>query len=438
MIELTEGRLGGGKTYSAVAKMAYRLAQGDTVVTNVKVKPRQLWEFVAEVYGVDFDQGAYWVEEEGKCERDQGQLWLIPNAQIREFQNHVPWGGLRGTADKVRVLVVLDEAHLYFNARDWNQTDRALLAFLTQSDKVSVDVLFISQSILNIDKQFARLVQYIWRYRDLSKWKIPGLGIRYPGNQILCCQYDYDGKTLLERRFVGKDRRIFRCYETAALLTDFPNTAGKVVGRRVKRVKRKNPMVKYLIVIGILVGCFCAWNLREKLTHLGAPAVVSGRVASPASVVSSGAVASHPLPPIGERLEPRVDRQRAYEVYAENFRGFMSDPSRPVLHTDQGWYVLGEMSPRGLVVGVSERRAKILLPDGRTGWVVGQEIAGNVPHSASPVSVSASVSSGSAPVVSLPSGSVERDHGYVPKNDAPGRWPVFEAAVAGSSKGGGR
>lgn len=340
MIEVFEGRLGGGKTYSAVSRIARHLAQGGTVVTNIRVIREALWAFVCEVYGVEFEHE---------------QLWSLSNEKIAEFHRHVPWGALRGSGENLRVLVVVDEAHLYFNARDWSTCSRELLAFLTQSDKVSVDIIFISQSALNIDKQFARLVQYIWRFRDLSKWKIPGLGISYPLNQILCVQNDYDGKTILDRKFVQKDKRIFGCYETAALLTDFPNTAGMIAKRKLKKVEKNYKMLKFFIPLAVIFGLVCLYFTKEKFNK-----VSSGQVG-----VSTSAPAAVPAALASSAKE---EMKKAYEIYDEDFRSWSSNDR--TLRTAQGWYQVGEMSGKGYVLGVSETRARIALPDGRVGWVV--------------------------------------------------------------------
>src|SRR4029077_20881529 len=131
------------------------------------------------------------------------------------------------------------------------------LTFLTQSRKVHTDVIFVSQSVLNMDKQFMRLVQYIWRFRDLSRWKIPGLGIPYPFKQILAVQFDYDGRTMLQRSFVQKDRKIFALFETNALLREFPRLEGAKTKRTVAKVQRQNAMARVLIPLGLVVRVIC-------------------------------------------------------------------------------------------------------------------------------------------------------------------------------------
>lgn len=235
MIEIFEGRLGGGKTYSAVYRMVCQLARGGLVATNVEVVWDGLRECVSQKFGVE-------IEPE--------QLIKLEDDQVYSFHRFTP----SGTSD-LPVLVVLDEAHIHFNARDHATTDRLYretLVFLTQSRKVATDVIFISQSALNLDKQFARLVQYIWRFRDLAKWRIPGLGIMCPLKGILCVQFDYDGRTILQRQYVAKDKAIFKSYNTNSLLRGFPRLEGITTKRTLGKAKSAGVSPAVVGCVGLL------------------------------------------------------------------------------------------------------------------------------------------------------------------------------------------
>jgi hypothetical protein len=212
MIEVFEGKLGGGKTYSAVVRIVHVLRRGGVVATNIELNRSAIVDYCARRYRVQLDLDK--------------QLFILTEDQLFNFHSHIPLGS---SAD-CRPLIVIDEAHLWFNSRDWAQASRDVLKFLTQSRKLHVDIIFISQSALNLDKQFIRMVQYIWRFRDLDRFKIPGLGITYPflikcltlglinSSQILVSQFDFDGRTLLDKSFVPKDLDIFELYQTNSLL----------------------------------------------------------------------------------------------------------------------------------------------------------------------------------------------------------------------------
>jgi hypothetical protein len=343
MIELYEGRLGGGKTYSAVVRMVDHLRRGGVVCTNVDLR----WDAVK----------AY-ISQRFRLQALDAQFIPLAADQIGLFHRYTP----SGSAD-LPVLVVLDEAHLTFNARDFAQTDklyRETLTFLTQSRKVNTDIIFIAQSVLNMDKQFMRLVQFIWRFRDLARWKIPGLGIPYPLKQILAVQFDYDGKTVLQRSFVGKDSRIFALYDTNSLVRPFPRLELAQTKHSLEKAQ-SYPRMKLLLPIIIVVAVIAAFILYNKMSHLG---VVSAPVAA---AVNSPNVSS--TPSASSSRDEGKKQLGAYDIYSEHFLAW-NGKSRSLKTTEGGWYEVGEMSDKGYVTAISDRRARIAQPDGRTGWIV--------------------------------------------------------------------
>ena len=236
MIEIFEGRLGGGKTYFATYRILSHLAQGGIVCTNVDLIWPGCVEYGRRRLGLEFESD---------------QLVQLEDNQICDFYKFTP----SGTSD-LAVLVVLDEAHIHFNARDFAVTDkmhRETLTFLTQSRKVDTDIIFISQSALNLDKQFFRLVQYIWRFRDLARWKVPVFGVKSPYKGIVACQYDYDGKTMLDRQFLNKDKDIFSCYRTKSLVRGFVRLEGLNTKRVLKKVK-KSKIRRYAVLCSLFLG----------------------------------------------------------------------------------------------------------------------------------------------------------------------------------------
>jgi zona occludens toxin (predicted ATPase) len=332
MIEIYEGRLGGGKTYSAVVRIVDHLRQGGVVSTNVELN----WEAI-----VDYAKRFY------RVILQESQLIKLEDDQIGEFHKHTPSG-----TDKLAVLVVLDEAHLNFNSRDWSTTSKQTLAFLTQSRKVHTDIIFISQSALNIDKQFMRLVQYIWRFRDLSKWKIPGLGIGYPFQQILSCQYDYDGKTMLQKTFQFKNKEIFKLYKTNSIVRGFPRLEGVETSRTLETIKRRINM-KYIIIIGLVIGIFAAFKLKDQIKNIGKP--------------KTAKKTEQTTPEVKPKIEaPKIG---AYEMHTEKFVSWIEETGE--LITDKGKYKKGEMSERGFVLGISATGVvKVQQSDGRTAWII--------------------------------------------------------------------
>lgn len=69
------------------------------------------------------------------------------------------------------ILYVLDEAHIAFSSRAWQQTGQAVLYYLSQHRKLSDDVIVITQSANLIDRQFRSVCQDFTTIRNHSKEK---------------------------------------------------------------------------------------------------------------------------------------------------------------------------------------------------------------------------------------------------------------------------
>jgi hypothetical protein len=225
-----------------------------------------------------------------------------------------------------------------------------------------------------MDKQFMRLVQFIWRFRDLAKWKIPGLGLQYPFKQILAVQFDYDGKTIMQRSFVRKDKRIFGLYNTNSLIRAFPRLDNVKTNLKLAKVERKR--MKFLLPLGIVFGLVCAFLLYKKIGDIG----------KPKQAIIASAVIPTPTPPPSDRSVNTTKQQDAekkknegaYDIYEEEFRAW-NGSNRTLRTTEGGWYEVGEMSAKGYVTAISDRRVRIAQPDGRTGWIVATRSPKDVP-----------------------------------------------------------
>jgi hypothetical protein len=202
----------------------------------------------------------------------------------------------RGTSDKP-VLVFIDEAHLWFNSRDWAKQSRDFLNYLTLSRRFHVDLVFVSQHPDNVDKQVRRLIQHYWYFRDMSKYRVPVLDVSWPLKQILQCQYDQDGRTLLNRRFVAKDPAIFECYNSFQMIREFPQLKNEGVttdfGNQGK-VKRGFRMSWKLVVLLIVVGLMFAGCGVRRLVKNGAG--VSGTKPIVEVEVPAGSLRAEPEP----------------------------------------------------------------------------------------------------------------------------------------------
>lgn len=210
IIESYTGNVGSGKTYHAVLRAYRHLLMGGHVYGNVRLNKVAIeLAAAADGYSIDYDAQVHWLE----------------NAQISKYPRHITAGD-----SDLSVLLLIDEAHLYFNARDYKETSKEILIMNTQTRKIRVDIICITQHIDNIDAQFRRLFQFDWFHVDLAKVYFPVLRfqLKIPVTQRVC----FDAQNRKIRHGVWhevRSSRYFAMYESTALLVDV--AVGKSIGR---------------------------------------------------------------------------------------------------------------------------------------------------------------------------------------------------------------
>lgn len=200
MIKIVSGKLGAGKTLFAVSEIVDLLCEGVTVPTNINLKWDAIKDYARRARGVRL------------CD---SQFIRVCPEQNPDWHLQVPWG-VRGCP----VAAYFDEIHLFFNARDWAQTDkmrRGLLKFHTQSRKAFVDVTYICQEKETVEKQFRAMAE--WEYAVVSTSHLP-LGVfgTLPLKAFVVVVRDIDRGHVVKRIFRRYDPRVFGLYDSFQML----------------------------------------------------------------------------------------------------------------------------------------------------------------------------------------------------------------------------
>ena len=362
MIEIFEGRLGGGKTYSAILRIESHLSRGGHVYTNVELFAQQLVTRLLEKgwEGVGPDQ-----------------VHFIRSEEIARFYEVVPIG-----AKELPVLVVVDEAHIWLDQRSFNKKELdQLFFFLTQSRKQNTDIIFISQNKKNLDARISRLVQYVWTFRDMRRWRLPFFYVKWPFPHLVQTCWDYDGRTILLKKWLVWDAGIYKCYNTDAMLSDVAR-AGVVEN---KKVVRKNPALLWvrkhmrilILLCPIMIG-IGLWRLVPIWENLH-------KKPAPASVAAS------PVP-LGRQV-PVIHRERL--ISEGGWCSIGKEVTVYPLETEDGEYETGKPCAYGLVRNVDGRTVFIAGWDGHPVVVVavkGDPVRGAEPGLSQPARESGAVS----------------------------------------------
>jgi len=270
MIEIFEGRLGGGKTYSATFRAEDHFARGGHLYTNIELRP---------------DEWPGFMESQGYVGFSTEQIHFIKSEEISRFYEVTPVG-----EKDCPTLVIVDEAHIWLDQRAFNKKELdQLFFFLTQSRKQNTDVIFISQNRKNLDARIGRLVQYVWTFRDMRRWRLPVFYVKWPFPHLVQNCWDYDGKTLLLKKWLVWDERRYKLYNTDAMLSDVQR--GTKLERR--EIKRINPVVLFwrkhmrilMIMVPIMIGLgiWKVWPMIENFRHPAAPTAAVDVTKRPAS-----------------------------------------------------------------------------------------------------------------------------------------------------------
>lgn len=196
MIEFVEGKIGGGKSYYSTMRLIHGMCQGKPCMTNIVLNEKECLEEIERISG----------------KRYASLPWeYINEDDIPKLHEVLPYGG----GKESQMQVVIDEAHIWFNSREWKTLNKKWNRYLTQSRKAGVDFIFISQAASNVDAQLRRQAEKFWAVRDMSKFKLPWIG-SLPF--MLLSEWDQTGKECISRRMVRYHSWVFRCYESSAFL----------------------------------------------------------------------------------------------------------------------------------------------------------------------------------------------------------------------------
>lgn len=271
-LSIIHGKPGEGKSYVAVCLyLLPHLAAGGHAATNIEMVPEEIDKLFLERYGRVFDRS---------------RLQQLDGLQVSRFFEHVP-AGKKGE----NVLVVIDEAHKYFNARDFAKNDsqfRDTFTKLTEHRHYHMDVIMLSQSVKNIDAQIVRLHNGITTLKNLRVWHFPRIPwLRIPYYDFLAVRRDGDGKTIMRRDWIKFDQSLANCYNTHAVREDDKLQGGEtgkvslavdpVHSARIAKAKQVIKLLSLLMLLAV------AALIGYKFAKMGAPAPAAAVQSSPAA-----------------------------------------------------------------------------------------------------------------------------------------------------------
>jgi hypothetical protein len=165
------GPLGSGKSYYGVRKAVDALEEGKVVVTNFRMEPD--WhERVADRHPLR------WVIPGRR--RSLKARWRRRVLTVADLETL-----LRIRVDgrgEGRAVAIIDEAHMFLNAREWKESGRMdLVGWASASRKLGFDVYLITQDLQSIDRQVRDRLTYHVKLTNLKQFKVAGIPL-FPFN----------------------------------------------------------------------------------------------------------------------------------------------------------------------------------------------------------------------------------------------------------------
>lgn len=338
-VHFISGKPGGGKSLYGVKLIIEELLYGHrTIITNVPLK-------IPELH-------AYLQEHSSKVIDVITRVWVLTDEQTQYFWTFRPNGvqiprlhqaewslGQKpsyGAVTDNGVMYVIDEVHNFFGSRQWAETGRDVLFYLSQHRKLGDTVVCITQAIQNVDKQFRSVTQDFTFIRNLSKerlglFRLPSLFVRRTYNSP-----PSDTSTPMESgTFTLNVAGVAACYDSAVGVG--------IHGRVADKTERKKGLPWYAFVGATVVIIASAFlflpSAMARLFSADPPKVASPVTHAPAPAPAPAPV-SNVGPGVGVQPAPAPSSDRI------TMTGFVQLPSGYCVATLSDGRVIRSDSPR--------------------------------------------------------------------------------------------
>lgn len=141
---------------------------------------------------------------------------LTPDFLIKFAENYREKRGWKKIRED-KILLVIDECQLIFNARDWGNKDRSgWVSFFTQHRKLGYRVTLICQFNQMIDKQIRALIEYEFLHRKVANIGKAGsvMSLITGGGLHVCVKIYVPLKLKVGSDFFKADKGLYSLYDT--------------------------------------------------------------------------------------------------------------------------------------------------------------------------------------------------------------------------------
>ena len=195
MISLYSGTPGSYKSYHAVVECLDWLRMGRNVITNFKL------DYAHKIKKPIKGDYRFMLDDDITVE------FLVQYAQEHHIKSH-----------HAQTLVVIDEASIKFNPREFGRRDRMpWIRFFATHRHLNYEFILIAQNDRMIDRQIRGLIETEYKHRDVKQFNNFFFVLsKLFGGVFLSVEYWYPVKLRSGSKFEFFRKRIAECYDTMA------------------------------------------------------------------------------------------------------------------------------------------------------------------------------------------------------------------------------
>lgn len=194
VMSLFSGTPGSGKSLHTASMIYYSLKRGRPVICNFSINtsliPKCRGQFI-EISNKDITP------------------LFLRNFSNSYFQSH--------SFKEDKILLVIDEAQIIFNARSWNAKGRDdFISFFSNHRKYGYEIILIAQFDRMLDRQIRSLLEYEYVHRKVSNYGIQGklLSLASGGNLFVAVKVWYPMTEKVGSDFFKAKKKFYQIYDT--------------------------------------------------------------------------------------------------------------------------------------------------------------------------------------------------------------------------------
>lgn len=204
MINLFSGTPGSGKSYHTAMFIYNNIKHVDCVI---------IANFPVNLSGIRHKKGKFIFLDNSK---------ITPQRLARFAQHYIRYMAVckKKKVKEGQLLLILDEAQLLFNAREWNKADRSGWNwYFTQHRHYKYDIYLIAQFDRMLDRNIRCLLEYEYVHRKVDNYGVGGkiLSMVVLGNLFVTVKKWYPMKEVVGSEFLVGHNKYYKLYDTTAI-----------------------------------------------------------------------------------------------------------------------------------------------------------------------------------------------------------------------------